>query len=502
LGGAEEDRALAVATDSADNVMVAGWTASRDFPFPRQGGGVQTAFGGGAGDMFFARLAPDSTGLAVAAQALQTSTSVLSFTSTMGSQRPPMAASLQITSAGSQPIVFTVEWSTSGSGTWLSAGPQRAETPATVNVFANPSGLAQGTHSGVVRLVPVSGGLPTLINVAFQILNPPAEIQSMSPSWVPAGSADFEVTLRGRGFAPGASVRLLAEDASGATTITPSVIQSNSLTFTVPRSLVFRDASFEIRVANPLAEISNPVSLIVGGRTGRVLVSSVSAAANGIAGPIAPGQMLLITGQGLGPAELVRAEVNNSILGNRAGGVRVLFDGVAAPLQFALDRQICVMAPYAIASAASVEVTVEYNGERSAPVALLVVPTQPGIFTADSFVWGYGLVTNDSGAENSSAAPARRGSIIGFVMTGAGLLNNGADGRLGLAGALANPLAPLSVTVDGRDAEIVMASEAPGDASGLVLMRVRVPPMSRTGELPLAVKSGDAVSPAVRLFVD
>jgi uncharacterized protein (TIGR03437 family) len=244
------------------------------------------------------------------------------------------------------------------------------------------------------------------------------------------------------------------------------------------------------------------VSLLVGGRTAKVLVSSVSAAANGAIGPIAPGQMLLITGQNLGPAELIRAEVNNSVLGNRAGGVRVLFDGVPAPLQFASDRQVCVMAPYAISAAATVEMTVEYNGDRSAPVALLVVPTQPGIITADSFAWPYGAVTNDSGAENSAAAPARPGSIIGFLMTGAGLLINGADGRLGLAGALANPLAPLSVTVDGKEADIVMASEAPGDASGLILMRVRVPVAARPGELQLAVKSGETTSPGVRLFVE
>jgi uncharacterized protein (TIGR03437 family) len=61
----------------------------------------------------------------------------------------------------------------------------------------------------------------------------------------------------------------------------------------------------------------------------------------GVAGPVAPGQMLVITGQGMGPSELARAEANDNVLGTRAGGVRVLFGGVAAPLQFASDRLIC-----------------------------------------------------------------------------------------------------------------------------------------------------------------
>jgi uncharacterized protein (TIGR03437 family) len=255
-------------------------------------------------------------------------------------------------------------------------------------------------------------------------------------------------------------------------------------------------------VANPEAAVSNPVSLLVGGRTSKVLPSAVISAATGMAGPVAPGQMLLVTGQGMGPAELARPEVNNGILGTRANGVRVLFNGVAAPLQFAADRQICVMAPYAISASGSVEMTVEYNGDRSTPMVLQVVPTQPGILTADSYAYGYGNVANESGSENTASSPAKRGSIVGFVMTGAGLLANGADGRIGLGATVAAPLAPVTVTVDGRDAEMVTVTEVPGQASGLVLVQVRVPQSARSGEVQLAVKAGEVVSPAVRMFVE
>ncbi len=502
LGGAEEDRALAVSVDATDAVLVAGWTASRDFPFPRQGGGVQPVFGGGAGDMFLARLVPDSPGLTFVIPPLLTSTSVLSFSTTVGSLRPPAPVAIQVVSGSLQPVGFTVEWSVNGLGNWLSAGPPRAETPATIHIFANPSGLVPGTYVGVVRLVPLTGGVPALINVTAQVLNPPAEILSLSPSWVEAGSSDFEVTLRGKGFAQGASVRMVAEDASGTTILSAVSTSLNSLTFVVPRSLVFRDSSFEIRAANPEAELSNPVSLLVGGRTARVLARAVISAATGVAGPIAPGQMVLITGQGMGPAEFVRPEVNNSVLGNRAGGVRVLFDGVPAPMQFASDRQICVMAPYAIAASTTVEMTVEYNGERSSPMVLQVTATQPGILMPDSYVYGYGSIVNETGVENTASVPAKRNAIVSFAISGAGVLASGADGRLGLGATPAAPIAPISVTVDGRDAELVVVSESPGQASGLVLVRVRVPQTARSGDVALAVKSGDAVSPSVRMFVE
>ena len=502
LGGAEDDRALALAVDGNDNAMVAGWTASRDFPFPRLGGGIQMAFGGGSGDMFLSRLAADSPYLTASPVLLQTSSSVASFTATVGALRPPNAVTLQITSAAAG-LGFTVEWSVNGAGNWLSAGPQRGETPTTINVFANPATLLPGSYVGVVRLVPLSGGLPTLVNVNFQVLNPPAEIFSLSPAWVPAGSGDVEVTLRGKGFGQSATVRMVSEDASGTVLITPASITPNTLVIQVPRSSLFRDSSFEIRINHPDAEPSNPVSLLVGGRTARVLPATVVSAASGGNGPIAPGQMLLVQGQGMGPAELMRPDINNGVIGSRAAGVRVLVDGIAAPLLFVSDRQICVVAPYSIAQSSTVELTVEYNGERSMPLVLQTAATQPGILTPDSYVYGYGTIVNEGGADNAPANAARRGSVLTFYATGTGLLAIPVtDGRISSGTPAGGPIAPVSVLIDGRDAEVLGVVEAPSQVSGIVQVKVRVPQGVRSGDVALAIRAGDVMSPAVRMFVE
>ncbi len=513
LGGSEDDRALGVALDpTSDITYVTGWTGSRDFPI--RGGALQTSFGGGMGDMFLMRLLQDAPATALAPSPLIVNTSVLSFNATAGSARPPAPLSVQVTSAlQGQVVPFTVEWGVTGSGNWLSASPQRGETPATVNVFVNPATLTPGTYQGFVRLVPTSGGgNPISVGVSFQILNPSAEITSLSPSWLPEGTGDTEITLRGRGFAQGASIQMKPENANGVLVVSPTNLTATAVTFVAPRSVLFRDGSFELRVANPDADPSNPVSLLIGGRAIQVAPNAVLHAATGAPAPVSPGQMVLITGAGLGPGELTRYDSyaasalagsgpSNS-LPTKLSETRVLFDGVAAPLVFVWDRQICVMVPYGVAGAATVDVTVEYRANRSNPITVPIAPTQPGIFTVDSWVYGYGTIWNEGGAENSASAPARRGSAISFVMTGAGLSGSPQpDGRINVP-PFNTPAAPVTVYIDGQEAELVQASDAPGQVSGLVLVRARVPQGAKSGEVTLSVKAGDLTSPPVKLIVE
>lgn len=509
LGGAEDDRALGVAIDAAsDATFVTGWTGSRDFPV--RGAALQTAFGGGMGDMFLMRLQQDAPATALAPSPLINNTSVLSFSATVGSSRPPAPLPVQVSSAvQGQTVAFNVEWGVTGSGNWLSASPQRAETPATVNVFVNPATLTPGTYQGFVRLVPsTGGGSPISVAVSFQILNPPAELTSLSPSWLPEGEGDTTITLRGRGFAQGASVQMKAENANGVLTVSPTNITASAVTFLAPRSVLFRDASFEVRVVNPDADPSNPVSLLIGGRAIQVAPNAVLHAATGAPAAVSPGQMVLITGGGLGPGELTRFDSYAGsgqvfVLPTKLSETRVLFDGVAAPLVFVWDRQICAMVPYGVASASTVDVTVEYRASRSNPITVSIAPTQPGIFTVDSWVYGYGTIWNEGGAENSASAPARKGSTISFVMTGAGLSGStpAADGRINVP-PFNSPAAPVTVYVDGQEAELMQAADAPGQMAGLVLVRARVPQGARSGEVTLAVKAGDLTSPPVKLIVE
>ncbi|MBS1833420.1 MAG: SBBP repeat-containing protein, partial [Acidobacteria bacterium] len=261
IGGAEDEAVAGVAVTGNDSVILTGSTVSKDFPL--RGGGQQSTFGGGTADMFLVRLVPDQAGPSLTPSLLAASASSVSFVATTGDIKPPAAASIQITSPTGSNIGFLVEWAVTGGGSWLSAGPQRAETPATLNVFANPATMAPGTYLGTVRLIPVSGGEATTINVRFQVLNPRAVVTGIFPSWIAPGSPDTEVEIQGKAFAQGATVRMTSEDANGAQVLTPVRQTANSIVFSAAKAFLFRDTSFELRVHNPDAESSNPISFLV-----------------------------------------------------------------------------------------------------------------------------------------------------------------------------------------------------------------------------------------------
>ena len=58
LGGLFADEGHGIAVDNAGNAYISGMTASTDLPVFPATNGVQTAFGGGSGDAFVAKLFP------------------------------------------------------------------------------------------------------------------------------------------------------------------------------------------------------------------------------------------------------------------------------------------------------------------------------------------------------------------------------------------------------------------------------------------------------------
>ena len=118
-----------------------------------------------------------------------------------------------------------------------------------------------------------------------------------------------------------------------------------------------------------------------------IIVNSVTNAASNLPGPVAPGELVVLYGSGL-------------------GGVRsVLFNGVPGPLLYDTPTQVGAVVPYAVAGN-SVQVAVQGASAASAPVAVAVVPTAPGIFTADGSGRGQAVALNQDGTPNSSSAPA------------------------------------------------------------------------------------------------
>ncbi|MDQ6663897.1 MAG: hypothetical protein M3Z23_05850 [Acidobacteriota bacterium] len=164
------------------------------------------------------------------------------------------------------------------------------------------------------------------------------------------------------------------------------------------------------------------------------------------------------------------------------GGLRVLFDGIAAPLIYTSLFQTNAVAPYEIAGRQTTVVQVDSGGSQSDPIAIPVAASAPAIFTLDSSGVGGASVRNQDNSINGPSNPAARGSVIQIYATGEGQT----DAK--------SPVLPVSVTIGGADAPVVYAGSAP-DSVGLFQVNVAVPQSVETGSaVPLTLRIGDAKS--------
>jgi uncharacterized protein (TIGR03437 family) len=223
-----------------------------------------------------------------------------------------------------------------------------------------------------------------------------------------------------------------------------------------------------------------------------VVTAVTSAASYGVA--IAPGQMVVVWGSHLGPDSAAKIRVDaNGMVSTWTGGVRVLFEGVAAPMVYALPTQCSAVVPYFGATKATTHVQVEYQGVRSLPVEFPVGATAPGLFTMDFSGKGPGAILNEDGVTvNSPSAPAHPGSIVVLWGTGDGITDPpGVDGRPAVD-VLPKPVAPVSVQIGGLPATVEYAGAAPGNMPGLFQINARIAAGVSIGDsVPVSVKVGN-----------
>jgi hypothetical protein len=123
-------------------------------------------------------------------------------------------------------------------------------------------------------------------------------------------------------------------------------------------------------------------------------------------GSIAPGEIVTIFGNNLGPSKLAQGAVENGLWPTLVGGTRVLFNGVAAPIIYAQSNQTTLVVPYSVSSSDRVNVVVEKNGRSSLAQSLTVVDAAPGIFTVDSR--GLASALNEDGTPEQREGRAPR----------------------------------------------------------------------------------------------
>jgi uncharacterized protein (TIGR03437 family) len=225
------------------------------------------------------------------------------------------------------------------------------------------------------------------------------------------------------------------------------------------------------------------------------LIGAVTNAATNQTGAVAPGELVVIYGSGLGPAQTVPFQVNAAgFVDTQLSGTAVLFNGVAGPVIYTSATQVSAIVPYGV-SGNSVQMVVQYQGLSTAPVLVPLAATAPGIFTADGSGRGAAAARNQDGSLNNSGSPAAGGSIVTFYATGEGLtVPAGVDGKI--AGTvLPKPIANVSATIGGVPAAVQFAGGAPNNVAGVMQVNVTVPSLLPPGAAALVVTVGTAGSP-------
>ena len=214
---------------------------------------------------------------------------------------------------------------------------------------------------------------------------------------------------------------------------------------------------------------------------------------------IAPGEIVTIFGQGMGPAQIAGLQEDaNGLVATAIGKTMVYFNGIAAPMIYSLANQVSAVVPYEMAQYANVNVVVEYSGNESPPSSVKVVSAIPGIFTSNATGSGQGAITNvKDGTSNSANNPAARGDYVTIYATGEGATNPPVvDGKV-TAAPLQSPVLACSATIGGVTASIQYCGAAPGETSGLLQINAQVPQTAATGgSVPVSIVIGGVPSAA------
>jgi len=234
--------------------------------------------------------------------------------------------------------------------------------------------------------------------------------------------------------------------------------------------------------------------------------SAVTNAASNLTGAIAPGEVVVLYGSGLGPNSLATYQLENGEVPASVAGTSVYFNGTAGPVLYASSTQVAAIVPFEL-TGSTAQVYVSYQGLDSAPIAVSVAPAAPTLFTANNSGTGQAAAVNQNNSYNNAANPASSGEYVSLYATGFGQTDPaGQDGAFTLvppAGVLPLPvLQPVTVTIGGKPASTNYAGGAPGIVQGVMQINAQIPSGLPAGNAAVVVTVGTTQSqPGVTVAV-
>ena len=232
-------------------------------------------------------------------------------------------------------------------------------------------------------------------------------------------------------------------------------------------------------------------------------VSAVVNGASNIAGAISPGEIVVLYGSELGPAQITEAHVgDDGRFGTVLAGTSVSFNGIAAPVIYTSATQVSAVVPYGVPGGAA-QITVTYQGQTTATFSASVAASAPGIFSSDGTGKGQAAAVNQDNSLNTAGTPAKIGDVVVLFATGEGQTNpGGVDGKPATV-PIPQPNLPVAVVIGGQTVKPQYAGGAPGEVAGVMQINVQIPSGIQIGNaVPVVVQVGSVSSqPGVTIAV-
>jgi uncharacterized protein (TIGR03437 family) len=230
-------------------------------------------------------------------------------------------------------------------------------------------------------------------------------------------------------------------------------------------------------------------------------ILSVQNGASQLPGPIAPGEVVVLSGITIGPSPTSTGVIPASgSVSTTLAGESVTFNGAPAPILYASASQTSVLAPYGLGGFSSANVVVTYGGQTATlqvPVAL----SAPGIFTLDFSGTGQAVALNADGTVNGSTNAATAGTVITLFATGQGPENPPGEDGVVNDRILRTPQLPVSLSIGGQNAKVLYAGSGLGLVQAILQVEAIIP-AGVTGTAPVVLTVGSASSqPKVTISV-
>jgi len=215
---------------------------------------------------------------------------------------------------------------------------------------------------------------------------------------------------------------------------------------------------------------------------------------------VAPGQLVSLFGEGIGPDRPLQAQPQDGFIPVSIGfaGVSVTFNGVPAPILYASSGQVNVQVPYEISNMDNVTMKLQF-GMTTSTAVFSVVPSQPSAFVQSV---GYAscngeiresllpVAVNADGSLTDCVNRAQRGTFVNVFLNGLGLAGGhpltGAISTTSDATAI-SATAALNPLNTGFSTEPVPVTAVVGQINGVWQAKIAIPLGSLGSSLQLAL---------------